>query len=385
MGTNIFPRRNIADMIQPRLTTRLLPLAVAAVCAMSGQFASAQDDDPHGLSKIVGIKTGKCSQCHPSEVAQWEKTTHALSAARLDTPNAKKYAAALGIADADIKGNSSCANCHTTQRKVEGKLELLGGVSCEKCHGGAKDWLEPHGTYFDGMKFSDLATLRTDRRKETADHRKARFEAVKAVGMITAGSLHKLAKNCTDCHVIGDDKLIAAGHKAASSFELVSWSNGEVRHNFFMDKDSNAAAPTSWADNNDSDAAQRDRVKFVVGTLAQAEAALRRRAAAKNPVVIPQFGGIVAAANGKLAQINAVAATAETGAAIGIVAPKLGTLFVPTPNDAKTYNDTADLLAAQIQAYIKNHNGGTAAGLDSLIKALPPHYSQQYQKEHGTK
>lgn len=371
------PTRPRHQLVCSRIVLSVAVLAVSTV-------ASAQED-PHGLSKIVGIKAGQCSKCHPGEVAQWEKSTHAMSAERLNNPNAKKYAAALGIADADIATNSSCANCHTTQQKVDGKVASLGGISCEKCHGGAKDWLEPHWTYFDGIKFSDLATLRTDRRKETADHRKTRMESVEAAGMIRPANIHKLAKNCMDCHVIGDDKLIAAGHKAASSFELVSWSNGEVRHNFFMDKDTNAAAPTSWADNHHSNAAERDRVKFVVGTMAQAEAALRRRATAKNPVVIPQFGGIVAAANGKLAQINGVAATAQTGAAIGIIAPKLGTLFVPTPGDEEIYNDAADQLAAQIQAYIKNNNGGGAGGLDALIKVLPPHYSQQYQKKFGTK
>lgn len=360
-------------------------IVATIACVAVTTIASAQDDDPHGLSKMVGLKAGQCSKCHPGEVAQWEKSTHAISADRLNSPNAKKYAAALGIADADIASNSSCATCHTTQQKVDGKVVSLGGVSCEKCHGGAKDWLEPHWTYFDGIKFSDLATLRTDRRKETADHRKARMESIEKSGMIRPANIHKLAKNCTECHLIGDDKLIAAGHKAASSFELVSWSNGEVRHNFFMDKDTNAAAPTSWADNNHSNAANRDRVKFVVGTMAQAEAALRRRATAKNPVVIPQFGGMVAAANGKLAQINGVAGSAQTGVAAGIIGAKFGTLFVPMPTDEKIYNDAADQIATQIQAYIKNNDGGAAIGLDALIKALPPHYSQQYQKKYGTK
>ncbi|MDA1012948.1 MAG: multiheme c-type cytochrome [Planctomycetota bacterium] len=355
-----------------------------AITVGMGSVATAQDD-PHGLAKIVGIKGGECRKCHPSEVSAWEKSTHALSAARLVYQgNSKKYADALGISSASLATDSTCANCHSTQQSVAGKVQL-GGVSCEKCHGGAKDWVQSHGTYFDGMKFSDLRQLRSDRQQETLEHKQTRIAATSAAGMIRAADLGKLAKNCLDCHMIGDEKLIAAGHKAASSFELVSWSGGEVRHNFFMDQTKNSAAPTAWAADTKLTAADRSRLKFVVGTLAQAEAALRKRAAAKNPAVIPQFGGLAAAANGKLAQITGAAPTAGTGAAVGVLASKLGVLFVLQPTDGKVYNATADQIAEQIKVFVKGHDGSKLGGLDSLIKLTPPHYSQQYKQKYGVK
>ena len=350
-----------------------------------GPMAMAQDD-PHGLAKVIGLKAGECRKCHPSEVAAWEKSTHAISAGRLVYKgNSKKYADALGVTAGSLATDSTCANCHATQQSVDGKLHSLGGVSCEKCHGGAKDWVQSHGTYFDGMKFSTLGQLRLDRQKETAAHKLARTTATESAGMIRAANIYRLAKNCLDCHMIGDEKLIAAGHKAASTYELVSWSGGEVRHNFFLDKESNAAAPTAWMADTKLTAADRNRVKFIVGTLAQAEAALRRRAIAKNPAVIPQFGGLAAAANGKLAQIAGAAPTAGAAATLGVLAPKLGLLFVPQPTDEKVYHAAADQIAAQIKAFIKGQDGSKLNGLDALIKAMPPHYSQQYKQKYGAR
>ncbi len=119
-------------------------------------------------------------------------------------------------------------------------------------------------------------------------------------------------------------------------------------------------------------------MKFTVGTLTQIEMALRRRAGASNPAYIPQVGGIVAAANGRLAQIAGVAPSAETAQAMGLVAPMLGTLFVGQPNDKTTYGAAADTIGGLAAKVSGTADGKTMTGLDALTGALPPHYSQQY-------
>ena len=364
---------------------RTLSSANALLVSMLALSPVSVQADDHGLlsdfdlSKVVGTEEGKCKQCHPSEVAQWEKTTHSKSLQRLKYEgNSKKYADALGISADALMGDSICATCHGTTAKRDGAVKVISGVSCESCHGPAQDWLKPHGEYFDGMAFKDLAQLRSDREKETAGHREQREKAVTDAGMIRPQNLHSLARNCLDCHLVENEKLVAAGHKAASAFELVSWTGGEVRHNFFMNKDENATAPSLWMKTTAATAKERDRVKFTVGTLTQIEMALRRRAVATNPAYIPQVGGIVAAANGRLAQIAGTAPSAETGQAMGLVAPMLATLFVGQPTDKTTYGAAADTVGGLAAKVSESADGKTMSGLDTLTGVLPPHFSQQY-------
>ena len=369
---------------------KLLRRSIAFVAA-AGAFTlctgsdSAQAADglisDFDLSKVVGTAAANCKQCHPSEVAQWEKTTHFRSTERLKYEgNSKKYADALGIAGGDLAKNSVCADCHGTKAERDGEVSVISGVSCESCHGPSKDWLKSHGEYQDGMVFKSLDQLRSDREKETPEHRTARLESVTKAGMIRPRSLHTLASNCMDCHIVNDEKLVAAGHKAASNFELVSWSGGEIRHNFFMDKATNAPAPSLWMATEKRTAAQRDRIKFTVGTLAQIETALRRRAVAKSPAYIPQVGALVAQWNGRLGQINGAGATPETGQAAGLIAPMVGLIFVSLPSDKDTYGKAADKLSELAKQLVEGNDGSALQGLDAVSKRLKPHFSQQYLK-----
>ncbi|MDA7503411.1 cytochrome c family protein [bacterium] len=357
-------------------------LAFALSCFFIIDSSSGQDLD-FDTSKVLGTEQANCKQCHPSETTHWHKTTHALSLNRLEyTGNSKKYADALGISQATLKTTSTCADCHGTKSESSGVVKLISGVSCESCHGGAKDWLKPHAEYFEGHKFSDLKTLREERLQETPEHRLARMKSTHDAGMIRPDMLHDLAKNCMNCHIVDDEKLVAAGHKAASAFELTSWLNGEVKHNFFMDPDKNADAPSLWMEAHQKTAEQRNRMKFVVGGMVQIETALERRAIASNPAYIPQVGGLVAVGNGKLAQANAMAPTPQTQSAAGIVGPLMGILFVPQPTDKETFSSTAKKISEHTKAFIKENDGSQLPGLDPLIKALPPHYSQQFKEKH---
>ncbi|MDA1164642.1 MAG: multiheme c-type cytochrome [Planctomycetota bacterium] len=336
------------------------------------------------LSKVVGTAEANCRQCHPSEVTQWEKTTHFRSTERLKYEgNSKKYADALGISGDSLAKDSLCADCHGTKAQRNGEVSVISGVSCESCHGPSKDWLKSHGEYHDGMAFKSLDQLRSDREKESPEHRATRLESVAKAGMIRPQAIHSLASNCMDCHIVNNEKLVAAGHKAASNFELVSWSGGEVRHNFFMDKSTNAPAPSLWMATEKRTAAQRDRIKFTVGMLAQIEMALRRRAAAKGPNYVPQVGALVAQLNGRLLQINGVGPTPQTEQAAGMVAPMMGLLFVAQGSDKDTYSKAADKLSELAKQLVEGNDGSKLQGLDAVTGLVPPHFSQQYLKANG--
>ena len=335
--------------------------------------------DPH---RILGVQKGDCKKCHSSEVAAWMKTTHYQSAdlrLRTFTGNTKKYADALGIQQAELLKNSLCASCHATQSVVEGQIQVISGVSCESCHGGSggKDgWLNRHQSYH--------ASKVVPREQETEAHRKARLKHCEESGKLLSNNIQGLAKNCLSCHLINNEKLIASGHKAASAYDFVTWSDGEVRHNFHLNKEVNAKAPTLWLDETKSNPENRKRLKFVLGAMTQLESALRSRATMIKPAVIPQIGGIAAAANGKIAQINAVAGTEETQAVAAIVTPLLGLLFAPLPDDQERYTTAADKVAQLAKKFSESHDGSKLKNLDTILQLSPAHYSEQYKKKYGS-
>lgn len=330
--------------------------------------------------KTMGVTAADCKKCHPSEVAAWMKTVHFQSPdERLYKfeGNTKKYATAMGLTSADLLGDSMCADCHGTKAVRDGQIKVISGVSCEKCHGaagGEEGWLNRHQSYH--------ASMPIPRSEETPEHRAERLKFCDQAGMKRSSDIYGLSKSCFKCHIVGNEKLIAAGHKAASAFDFVSWTGGEVKHNFLVDKTKNADAPSLWMERTGGTAENRKRIKFVVGTLVQLETALRLRAKATNPAVIPQLSGVIAAANGKLSQINAVAPTPEVQAVINLITPMFGTLFAPLPTDKETYTNAADKVAEQAKLFAKKYDGADFSQLDAVIKRFPPHYSQQYQDKY---
>lgn len=331
--------------------------------------------------QVVGVEEANCAKCHPSEFEQWQKTTHFRSVDRLKySGNSKKYVDALRIDPQTLMSTSVCADCHGTKSIVDSNPVVVSGVSCESCHGGAKDWLKPHGEYFNGQTFSTLANLRSDRKKETEEHRVQRIEQSKSAGMIRSEMLVELGQNCLGCHLINNEILVLAGHKSASAFELSSWSSGEIRHNFLLDPETNALAPSLWMETHHSTPAARNRMKFVVGAMAQLAATFEQRSNATNTAYIPQVGGAIAAQNGKLAQINALSGTPETQAASALVTPMLGTLFIAGPTDKSQYHSASEQVSELTRSFAEQHDGHAMQTLDTLLNLLRPHYSAKYSE-----
>ena len=227
-------------------------------------------------ARVLGVSKAMCKKCHESEVAAWMKTKHYKADDHLSAPKAKEYAAAMGVAQAELRKSSLCMNCHGTKTVDEkGDIHSLEyGVSCSSCHGASggvkKGWLNPHGSFHETMTIPAA--------QETPAHRKARIAKIDKAGMIRPVRLYELARNCLSCHIVSNQKLVnkakhGAMHK--NGFELVEWSSGEVRHNFQQDKKTNRTVPSLWAKRTGGKEQNRKRLKFLVGLCVDLEFSVR--------------------------------------------------------------------------------------------------------------
>ncbi|MDH3521176.1 MAG: cytochrome c family protein [Myxococcales bacterium] len=157
------------------MIARLTWIAMAIGVAMAVSTASTAGTD----AKYVGAD--KCKTCHKKELigdqySAWQKSAHAKAFDRLKGDEAKKVAAAKGIAGAPHEAKE-CLECHATaaavdaSRMAEKPLDVKDGVQCESCHGPGSEY----------------------RKKKTmSDH-----AAAVAAGMWEPG---KKAAICTACH-----------------------------------------------------------------------------------------------------------------------------------------------------------------------------------------
>lgn len=214
--------------------------------------------NPHG---VIGNQT--CVKCHASEINVWKSTPHSRTFDELHRrPEAKQIAAKLGVRS--VKHDGRCVHCHyTPQTQSTGDVHVIAGVSCESCHGAAKNWIDQHHDY-GGESIT--------RRTESPAHRQHRIAGSIAAGMRNPANVYLVAQSCLRCHTTADEQLVnVGGHSVGSlDFDFVSWSQGTVRHNFVRtDGRSNDASPQP-----------RLRLMFVAGIVAELEAGLRATAAA---------------------------------------------------------------------------------------------------------
>lgn len=90
----------------------------------------------------------KCKICHSApakgaQYAKWSESKHAKAYAMLGSDEAKKIAAAKGIADPQKA--PECLRCHVTgsgapAEKLTEKYKIQDGVECESCHGPGSDY-----------------------------------------------------------------------------------------------------------------------------------------------------------------------------------------------------------------------------------------------------
>lgn len=280
-----------------------------------------------------------CVECHKRENKAWQKTNHYSTFKKLHRKKeAKQIAKAMGMKR--IKAESACMQCHYT---FKANKKAIAGISCESCHGPGKDWIDVHNDY--GGK--DVK-----KEQESAAHKKARIAKSEKAGMIRPANLYKLAQNCYECHTVPNEKLVVTGgHTPGSDFELVSWSQGEVRHNYGDGK------------TNRKISKERKRMMYIVGRMLDLEFGLRGVAEAKkaNKYAIA-MAKRTAIATGHLEKIAAATGDADIKAvhAVGKAA------------DLKPNNKGALLAAAKkvqklAMKFADQHDGSQFAKVDGLI------------------
>jgi hypothetical protein len=241
-------RRSIRFEHGTRIRFPALRLTVAL--AMMGLMASA------GFAAEAGKTVGPnaCAECHKDETEAWKQTHHFKTFREMPRrKEANEIAKKMNMRR--VKSESLCLSCHFSVEAKKSKAKPIAGISCESCHGAGEAWIKVHSG-FSGK------TEQTETKAEEA----ARWKKAESLGMIRPRSLYRLAKNCYSCHVVPQEKLVnVGGHAAGSPFELLSWSQGEVRHNTWYSKGKG---------NKPADAA-RKRMLYLVGRAVDLETAIR--------------------------------------------------------------------------------------------------------------
>lgn len=241
-------------MVSERFETgRLLALSVILALASFSGNARAVDPGERDPANVVGPQ--ECAECHENATAIWRNTHHHATFREMPRKEeAIEIARKMGLRR--IKEGSLCLDCHFTSKiDEEGEPEPIAGISCESCHGAGKGYLEVHSE-FSGKKEEE----------ETAAEEKERWRKAEQEGMIRPGMMYTWAKNCYSCHVVPEEKLVnKGGHPAGSPFELVAWSQGEVRHNVWYNE----------GESNPPAGKNRRRKMFIVGMAVELETALR--------------------------------------------------------------------------------------------------------------
>jgi len=313
---------------------RILSLVGGLVLAISASAANAQTN--WDRSKVMG--PDKCGECHKTSVEVWKGTHHYNTFTDMPrSKEARKIAGAMGIKR--IKAESLCLDCHFTTVADD----PVAGISCESCHSPGKDWMKLHSSY-------------SGKKKETESKSEAATRWAKSVkaGMLRPSNIYAIAKNCYNCHVVPQEALVnKGGHAAGSAFELVSWSQGEVRHNVW------------WNDGkgNREDDQNRLRMLFIIGQAVELETSLRAvgEATVKDKYAVAMAQRAQASAQ-RFAAIAGKVSTPETQA---IVAALGGVKL--SLNQKASLNAAADKVGKQAQAMSDKYDGSAFGALDPFI------------------
>jgi hypothetical protein len=243
-----------------------------------------------------------------------------------------------------IRSESLCLTCHYTVQEKENKKQPIAGISCESCHNAGEDWIKVHSG-FSGK------TEKT----ETKAEKEARWKLAESKGMIRPSSLYRLAKNCYSCHVVPQEDLVnKGGHTAGSAFELVSWSQGEVRHNTWTSK-GKENAPASAA---------HKRMLYLVGLGVELETGIRAvsRATARKPYAFEMAKRVDQARK----QLDAAAKAAPNVPEIAKMVEYAYSAGLKLNNE-RFLTAAADGVSKLLVSITEKYDGSTMAGLDSLI------------------
>jgi hypothetical protein len=294
-------------------------------------------------TKIVGPNS--CAECHKQEAEAWQASHHFKTFREMPRrKEANEIAERMGVQR--IRSESMCLTCHYTMQEKEDKKQPIAGISCESCHGAGEDWIKVHSG-FSGK------TEKTETKAEA----EARLKLADSKGMIRPSSLYQLAKNCYSCHVVPQEDLVnKGGHPAGSTFELVAWSQGEVRHNTWHSKGKENVQAT----------AARKRMLYLVGLGVELETGIRAvsRATARRLYAF-EMAKRVDRARKQLAVAAKAAPDVPEIAKMVEFAYSAGLKL----NNESFLTAAADGVSKLLVSVTEKYDGSTMAGLDTLIPA----------------
>lgn len=311
-------------MRKTKKITLLLSAATLALSFTCGMAPNEQPADPRNTRlavhldphAVMGVES--CEKCHAAEVKVWKQTPHHATFLTLHRkPAAQQIASKLGVSS--FKTDSACIKCHYTMQAAGDGLDAIAGIACESCHGAAKNWINIHSEY---------GGSGVTKQSETPQHRLTRLRDSIAAGMRNPINVYMLAQSCYRCHTVPDERLVnVGGHNAGSlDFELVSWSQGTVRHNFLR----------SDGQINPISSPERLRQLFMAGMIADLEFTLRATAAATHKATF----GINAATRASRAAKRLAAAQSKLNQ------PLLGEVLAVYQSVELKLNNTAQLTEA---------------------------------------
>ena len=349
----------------PASFARLLAFATCCLAALVSAPVRAQESAEVGGDGAIRaalthaaervLLPDRCGECHAAEFEVWEATEHATGFDTLHrSERAKEIYRSLGlrlIKRGTDETTPSCLNCHYTPVLRRGQLRAGAGVTCESCHGAARDWIALHNNY--GVAESDFQEAG---RQETAAHRAQRIADSTAAGMRRPSQIYDVAANCFGCHTVPNQELVnRAGHSTGSDFELVEWS-GRIRHNFLQ------SYKTADGRTNAEPSRTRKRIMYVVGRALDLEYALRGVAVAtEDDLYVAAMSDRAGAALDELFAIND-----------RLDIPAVQTIIAISESVEPTLDNRAALLAAAdavqeaTRAFISGADGNALAPIDPL-------------------
>jgi hypothetical protein len=296
--------------------------------------------NPHD---VMGVES--CAKCHAAELSAWKQTPHAATFLTLHRkPEAEQIANKLGIKS--FKSDSSCIKCHYTMQATHTGIEAVAGISCESCHGAAKNWIDVHNEYGGPGITKD---------SETPTHRLERLRGSIGAGMRNPINVYMVAQSCYRCHTVPEERLVnVGGHNAGSmDFEFVSWSQGMVRHNFLR----------SAGQSNAPSSPERLRQMFVAGMIADLEFSLRATAAATEKAT---FGVNAAGRASRAAKRLSAAQTKLNQALLAEILTVYQSIELKLNNSAQLL-EAADSIAALGVRFAATVDGSQLAAIEPFI------------------
>ncbi|MCY4488429.1 MAG: multiheme c-type cytochrome [Deltaproteobacteria bacterium] len=325
----------------PRLIVAAAFLAAVFSLGLTGLAKAQESVRIPGPGLDIGAVQGPnaCAECHKKTAQVWKRTVHHRVIKETHrSKEARAFAKSLRVRR--IKDPKAlCATCHYTVQKGKKRPKAIAGISCESCHGAARDWIKVHGE-FSGKK----------KETESPEEAAARWTQSEKAGMIRPRNLYKLARNCYSCHATGHEDLInVGGHPSGGQFELLSWTMGEVRHNVWYTPANDEASPA------------RKRMLYLAGLSLSLETSLKALSEARKA-----DGMYAADLRVRIGRAKAGLAKAAERLA-GVVELKAMVDAVPAPGAAAAQLEASAAAVSEQARRLLERDGGGMEALDGML------------------